>query len=315
MKVIDSEFIVQLASLAPIVPIVAKADTMTLLERMDYLLEIQSTFQLLQGQTSYPILFDFKESLETGFLSRDHLPSEVPVNRISSFPKSSWPVDLQAANYDSQPEDEEESETADDIAEEQYELQSVVSQGSDENKPVEGLEGTTLGSYFYSEGDIQTAQEEKPHQVPIAAQSVPSSQISGLPRIPNVFAVVCDTNPRGLREFPYGTLEIYNKEHSDFRRLQELFFESGEHILQMRRQTELMSIALYKEGRRVAAWQKTAKLLLEEGRKVVNRVMLTLGWTGLVFYVCCIVLALGNVRLSGKYFMCGLLMLKRMLFM
>jgi septin family protein len=46
-----------------------------------------------------------------------------------------------------------------------------------------------------------------------------------LPRIPNVYAVVCD--PKYERIYPWGSCEVRNEDHSDFLRLQKLVFEAG----------------------------------------------------------------------------------------
>jgi len=54
-----------------------------------------------------------------------------------------------------------------------------------------------------------------------------SSSTSGLPKLRNVFAIVCDNTPGGRREFPWGVIDIYDEKHSDFRRLQRLVFEEG----------------------------------------------------------------------------------------
>ena len=44
-------------------------------------------------------------------------------------------------------------------------------------------------------------------------------------RIPNIFACVCDSSRE--RIYPWGTLNIENPLHSDFRRLQSIIFENG----------------------------------------------------------------------------------------
>eukprot|EP01034_Spumella_vulgaris_P038637 gene38637-47716_t len=70
MKLIDFEFILQLGSLAPIVPVIAKADTMTSEERRAYLEVVDETLRGLEAVAKTPIIFDFEEPQGLpGFLS------------------------------------------------------------------------------------------------------------------------------------------------------------------------------------------------------------------------------------------------------
>jgi hypothetical protein len=65
VKEIDKEFMKQLSGLANIVPIISKSDTMTLMERADHLLLLQSTLQQLQHECGnvVPTIFDFEEEM------------------------------------------------------------------------------------------------------------------------------------------------------------------------------------------------------------------------------------------------------------
>jgi septin family protein len=64
-----------------------------------------------------------------------------------------------------------------------------------------------------------------------------------LPKVRNVFAVVCDTSDSGKREYPWGALDIYDEEHSDFRRLQRVILDS-DNITEFIKQTQDMSLRL-----------------------------------------------------------------------
>ena len=116
-----------------------------------------------------------------------------------------------------------------------------------------------------------------------------------LPKIRNAFAVVCDTSESGKREYPWGSLDIYDEEHSDFRRLQRLVFESN-HITELRELTQQMSMVKYKplcesgkDSKKVIrgvlyyvqAVTNAAVLL----RKVLHLVMLVTCWTVLALFV------------------------------
>jgi len=52
-----------------------------------------------------------------------------------------------------------------------------------------------------------------------------------LPRAINIFAIICDVKYE--REYPWGTADVRNDEHSDFLRLQKLVFEAGMCYLRM----------------------------------------------------------------------------------
>jgi len=61
LKPIDLEFISQITPLVPIVPIIAKADTMTFQERYDFLCEVRREIKILQSKFSVPVTYDFCE--------------------------------------------------------------------------------------------------------------------------------------------------------------------------------------------------------------------------------------------------------------
>jgi len=67
IKDIDKEFIKQLTGLAPIVLVVAKADTMTWQERKDHLVAVQRLVVELEHQCNLSIVYDFEECGE-GYL-------------------------------------------------------------------------------------------------------------------------------------------------------------------------------------------------------------------------------------------------------
>lgn len=74
--------------------------------------------------------------------------------------------------------------------------------------------------------------------------------------LPKVFSLACTADPGGLRQYPFGTVDTYNSDHSDLRRLQTLLLESGVHLMAMIRTTEQMSIALQRKWKtRRQLWQ------------------------------------------------------------
>jgi len=75
---------------------------------------------------------------------------------------------------------------------------------------------------------------------------VPPNKNTELIRVPNLFAVVCDSSPE--RVYPWGTLMIDDPNVSDFSRVQTLLFENEHHIKGMMDDTRRKSIRLPKEN-------------------------------------------------------------------
>ena len=184
IKDIDKEIIRTLNGLAPMVLVVAKADTMTLQERRKHLENVFAMMKELKEICEHPIVFDFEEDGENFIDDQMELP----------VPSSA---------------------------------KAIVGGGhKDEVVPARVIVPTQGAA---------TAGAEAEH----AQLHVP------LPRIRNVFAVVCDTSESGKREYPWGSLNIYDEEHSDFRRLQRVVLEGGK-ITELIEQTQMMSLRIYK---------------------------------------------------------------------
>lgn len=305
MKDIDIEFIQQLSGLALIVPVVAKADTMTYHEHKAYLSVVRSNLRMLQDCTDHPIIYDFEEGDATIFMPpEDSLI--VPADESES-----------AESDPQEPHQESvmaEVEVAHDAHEVNYNIDTdggdlhvssvfALEKSDDMHCSISGsgigfadlLEG--LQSQHFSPGSKSALAEapsvtselmndedgdERDAEAPAAA-SAPAGKAT-LPRIPNVFALVCDLNEKGLREYQYGTLEINNKEHSDFRRLQELIFENGTHLIKMRELTERMSIRLFQESQRECAWLKQWYPVLKHVMMWVNHIVLWIVYTVMGVY-------------------------------
>jgi hypothetical protein len=75
IKEIDRQFISKLMGLAPIVLVVAKADTMTWQERKDHLLAVREMIQELEAKFKSAIAFDFQEE-GPGFLDDEEVQAQ-----------------------------------------------------------------------------------------------------------------------------------------------------------------------------------------------------------------------------------------------
>ena len=194
IKDIDKEIIKTLNGLAPMVLVVAKADTMTLQERRKHLENVFAMMKELKEICEHPIVFDFEEGGDN-FID-DQM--ELPVPPAAE------------AMVESDQEDRVEQDRV------------IVPTHTE---------------------TFQAAAAEEDHAC-LKAEHVQLHV--PLPRIRNVFAVVCDTSESGKREYPWGSLNIYDEEHSDFRRLQRVVLD-GNNIFNLIRQTQVLSLHIYKD--------------------------------------------------------------------
>ena len=248
------EFIQQLSGLALIVPVIAKADTMTMKEHTAYLHVVRDNLQLLQERTNHAVIYDFEEGDSTIFL-----PVEVPLECPVVDEQAAADAEVEASFHP----DASQMTDAEFNVDVNYNIETdggahenVYSTYSETEENYIGYADVVAGlhsHHFTARAPTVTSETANDDHETETKSGVKTT----LPRIPNVFAVVCDLSENGLREYQYGTLEINNKEHSDFRRLQELVFEQGTHLIKMKELTEKMSIRLYAES------QKKSDLLVK----------------------------------------------------
>lgn len=78
MKDIDREFILQLHRLVPIIPIIAKADTMTVHERREYLLQVEQQILGLVDRAGRQVCYQFAETLLSDKSIIEHYSASPP---------------------------------------------------------------------------------------------------------------------------------------------------------------------------------------------------------------------------------------------
>jgi len=294
IKAIDKAFLKQLAGLAPIVMVIAKADTMTWLERKDHLIAVRKLVDELEAECKISITFDFQEE-DSGFLDTKNCthtdePGDVPVAQAlsSTSPTVSARdfLDLSPCLLDSEFGGEDPTSM--------YEAHFTYNdrpympdEGAQQVHYPERLRdnGEEPASACVESKDPREEREPVPmgleHPIPtrlfeVSRPSSPCEHLAKsvhqpLPKIRNAFAVVCDTSESGKREFPWGSVDIYNEAHSDFHRLQRLMFES-DHIVRLRELTHEMSMKLNKP-RSLADHLKVVKSIqpaVESATKTIN---------------------------------------------
>ncbi len=310
IKHIDKEFIKQLTGLAPLVLVIAKADTMTWQERKDHLISVLKLVDELEKVCKMPIAFDFQEE-DSGFM--DNIPAEIGapngtppvVSGGLSFPYNDF-LDLSSSFVEDTEAPYQNVSAGIGSFEpphfsfhgQAYEPDSHTTEGPPYTAS-SGTSGSTTQSSTQSSQPSDAIQDptSDSHEaaVPLLQPHQPAPSSLPLPRIRNAFAVVCDTSESGKREYPWGSLDIYDEQHSDFRRLQRLMFESN-HITRLRELTQEMSVALHqpfpgKPGPRVntatggkkflAAVEPVAQQgfkLAKGTARVLSGVFVALGW-------------------------------------
>jgi hypothetical protein len=254
IKDIDREFLKQLTGLAPIVPVIGKADTMNISERREHLLAVQGLLQELTITCQVPIAFDFQEK-DGSFLDNPLPPVSRPEVSAKSLPAQPSASALTLAGpYEPGPPTTDTCDLSRTLMDDDESPVHPVSDeyvqcgAAEESKEVlADSEPVSLpGSDERQMPAVVTRHEhcEVTHNDRIAEEPTMAHAVASLPRVRNLFAVVCDASASGKREYPWGSLDIYDENHSDTRRLQRLLFESAS-ITAIREQAQEMSVRLY----------------------------------------------------------------------
>ena len=171
IKDIDIVFMQELSNLVNIVPVIAKADMMTVDERRDFLHVVHRVLTQVSIKSNKSVIYDFEEEFDENFMSEEDIlyAEEAETNQVlkNAFAPSAY-----------------------------YRIGEALVNADNTN-----------------ENNLTSNTKNIIH--------------NGLPKLRNVFAIVCDNTPGGRREFPWGVIDIYDEKHSDFRRLQRLVFEEG----------------------------------------------------------------------------------------
>jgi len=169
LKKKDREFLLQLSSLAPVVPIVAKADTMTVSERNVFLQEISFHLVKLELEQGSSIIYDFGDPMDS------QLSSDADISP-SALMKTSFFTSDAAIHFDETMLDSSSDELDYEHKKEET-IEEVISMAHEPEIFV--LEDT-------SENEISS----------IAIETFRPKKVK------NIFAVITDVS--GLRKYPWG---------------------------------------------------------------------------------------------------------------
>lgn len=317
-KDIDGEFIKQLWDLAPIVPVIAKADTMTLDERREHLLNVHQCLKQLQQDSGSDrsINFIFEEEIDESFINPDS-PSSLEASQSATAntanPTNSsieHEVTLSTTNI----KDNDHSNNNDNKTNDNTELlqsQSLnLKSGGNEQSMSCGFDHIST-SLLQSTISV-TAESNDPsaqgvvHSHMYESMTVNATIVPMLPKIRSIFAVVCDGSSSGMRIYPWGSLNINDEQHSDFRRLQRLVFEDC-HIVSLREASQKLSMGILDVNKnKFHASNKRFQTIIEITKLVMNianRGFVLFGWITVAVLMIGLIISGGDYNLFYSY--CG----------
>ncbi len=263
IKLLDMKFLEEICIFAPIVPVIAKADALTFLERKRCLLEVSRLIDHISHRTGKQVVFDFRED-GGGFLADHHAKRGRPPargGRMVGKEEEAQSSDLLSratmvtSSFSSTYVDLAGSQSVDLSLSGESGVSVIGMSATKENTtgaanvPSPLVLPTHDCGSEHSTPRSQLSQEEIQYGLSHMGESLGFSNVSdisahgALPMVANVFAVVCAAGAKEEREYPWGAVDINDHSLSDFRRLQRLVVES-DHITEMISHTQDVSIRL-----------------------------------------------------------------------
>jgi len=250
----DKVRIQQLHGLAPIVPVLAKADAMTLEERSVQLRAVQTMMNDISKDATLPVFFEFDEPEETRAYSA---PTDLDDPAASAHIHHSQNLDVEATEEIEIAAQSQAESSSSDHSDGSYqfpttEFTSTARDRANTDMTDESSQVHPAPATQRSDGPNHSAAHSPSHQMQATLGADvpledPFGALSGyawasaVPKVRNIFAVICAVNPQSLRVYPWGTVDTHDETVSDLRRLQRLVFENGS-IGRLRALTQQMSI-------------------------------------------------------------------------
>jgi septin family protein len=235
VKKIDENFILSLADLTVIVPIVAKADTMTMEERAACLDDVVARLERINGKVAKQFglrsTFNFDQKGSAGFFKSkqaalDAIANKKPEDEVPEKNTVTMPArKIFKHNDDSEEEGEEEPEpiididSSSDAGEPVYAglgdvSPAIVNSGCVQKMAVAVAVCTADDNYANNPAAEYTIVDDSHRTTPTGDASIA--------RFKNIFSIVAD--PHMCRVYPWGTCKVMDVQHSDFPLLQEKLF-------------------------------------------------------------------------------------------
>ena len=216
IKDVDIQAISALSSIANVVPVIGKADSLTPQEKQEYLTKIHDLF-CSRGDTS--IAFRFDEDPRVSL-------REQAVE--SCCEEKCEPVDAPGSS--------------DEGLQHAHELEDsgIALIRSFEN--FDAGDSDVFAASLSRIGRQQFSAVEQLLPTPCSPAPSATSEDGSPFRVPDAFALI--TDPSGFRNYSWGVIRVDNPFVSDFIRLQRLLFEDGRTIVKMRRATQQKTVQL-----------------------------------------------------------------------
>lgn len=307
VKDIDAEFLKQLSGLAPIVPVIAKADIMTVVERAVHLLNVQDCINRIRKDLgtdkSINFLFESEKDFQDSIALRNLQLLSLEGNISSNVPETVDVIGeaITEESLEGQLESEAEKEAA----------TSESNDSTNSTNLKDGHDYDMLDSQYnhsiaiavdpsYNiDGDNETTEARV--QQPVE----PKPDISLLPRLPNIYAVICDYS-KGLREYPWGDLHIDCERHSDFRRLQRLVLEEN-NISKLRSECQLLSMKYKEDNAKLLTNSNSKKEIIDVAivvkgtMAVINSYFILFGWIAFLLFLIGFFVSRGDFNLLYQH--------------
>lgn len=221
---LDETFIEELSEVAVIVPVIAKADTMTTEEKSKFESHVFAVIRDLEqskglnNEDRRKLIYEFKIE-ENAMKDDDLLELKPPTSTLESNPING---DKAVGKKEKGRDQYLEMEDRDGI-------KCKISSDSSEEEELEYSQ-FSYNSAFYKAVSKSDDNDNVPLNKPLTKQNENqkidiSTEEIGV--VKNIFAVICNSPSSNLRTFPWGQIYIYDRSSSDLLLLQELLLESG----------------------------------------------------------------------------------------
>ena len=223
---LDETFIEELSEVAVIVPVIAKADTMTTEEKGKFESHVFAVIKDLEqrkglnNEDRRKLIYEFKIN-ENAMKDDDPLELKPPTSALESNP----------INEDKAVGEREKGRDQFLEMDDRDGIKCKISSYSSEEEELEYSQFSYNPAFYKAvsksdDDDNDNLTLNEPLTKQNESQKIDiSTEETGV--VKNIFAVICNSPSSNLRTFPWGEINIYDRSSSDLVLLQELLLESG----------------------------------------------------------------------------------------
>jgi hypothetical protein len=257
IKDLDIVFLEELSMLAPIIPIVSKADTMIVQEKQEFALELNDIINQISSKKGFSCIYDFKIPVEMPeIIVADHgdesafhenTRDDGLLDLTKRIINEDLQIEIKDLTLDEIIENKNNEIITSEIRENGIDFDSPFSDVNDNeytmlnpNSSTDTIENQNNHSITFINTIIKAA--ETIHLLPKSVEPNHTYDLRKYPQphtltqtnlipmdvskvYPNLFMTIAHLDR--YRVYPWGTLDIYDEKISCLRRLQRLLFETG----------------------------------------------------------------------------------------